>query len=75
MPVIRERQVTGGNGRNFSGREGWIYLAAEARSEAELAQGFGAALILLMLTAALFLGAYYLKGTFTKTWDQKDLMI
>jgi len=24
MPVIGERQVTGGNGRNFSGREGWI---------------------------------------------------
>jgi len=52
-----------------------FYLAAEARSETELAQGFGAALILLMLTAALFLGAYYLKSTFTKTWDPKDLMI
>ena len=52
-----------------------FFLAAEARSDAELAQGFGAALILLMLTAALFMGAYYLKSTFTKTWDQKDLLI
>ena len=52
-----------------------FFLAAEARSDAELAQGFGAALILLMLTAALFMGAYYLKSTFTKTWDPKDLLI
>jgi phosphate transport system permease protein len=52
-----------------------FYLASEARSEAELAKGFGAALILLFLTAALFLGAYYLKGTVTKSWDQKDLLI
>jgi len=52
-----------------------FYLASEAKSEAELAQGFGAALILLVLTAALFLGAYYLKGTVTKSWDQKDLLI
>jgi len=52
-----------------------FFLAAEARSDAELAQGFGAALILLMLTAALFLGAYYLKSTFTKTWDPKNLSI
>jgi phosphate transport system permease protein len=52
-----------------------FFLAAEARSEAELAQGFGAALILLLLTAALFLGAYYLKSTFAKTWDQQNLSI
>jgi phosphate transport system permease protein len=52
-----------------------FYLAAEARSEAELAQGFGAALILLILTGALFLGAYYLQSTFSRTWDQKRLII
>jgi phosphate transport system permease protein len=52
-----------------------FYLAAQARSEAELAQGFGAALILLLLTAALFLGAYYLQRTFSKAWDQEDLLI
>ena len=52
-----------------------FFLAAEARSDAELAQGFGAALILLMLTAALFMGAYYLKSTFTKTWNPRDLSI
>ena len=52
-----------------------FYLAAEARSEAELAQGFGAALILLILTGALFLGAYYLQSTFSKAWDQKKLVI
>ena len=52
-----------------------FYLASEARSEAELAQGFGAALILLLLTATLFLGAYYLKGTVTKLWEQKGLQI
>jgi phosphate transport system permease protein len=52
-----------------------FYLAAEARSDAELSQGFGAALILLLLTAALFMGAYYLKSTFTKAWDHKDLLI
>jgi phosphate transport system permease protein len=43
-----------------------FYLASEARSEAELVQGFGAAVVLLLLTAALFLGAYYLKGTVSK---------
>jgi len=52
-----------------------FYLAAEARSEAELAQGFGAALILLILTGALFLGAYYLQSTFSKTWDRKKLAL
>lgn len=52
-----------------------FYLAAEARSEAELAQGFGAALVLLLLTAALFMGAYYLQSTLTKAWNQKDLLI
>jgi phosphate transport system permease protein len=52
-----------------------FYLAAQARSEAELAQGFGAALVLLLLTAALFLGAYYLQRTFSKTWDRKNLLI
>jgi phosphate transport system permease protein len=52
-----------------------FYLAAEARSDAELAQGFGAALVLLLLTAALFLGAYYLQNTLAKAWKQKDLLI
>jgi len=52
-----------------------FYLASQARTEAELAKGFGAALILLLITAALFLGAYYLKSTVTKSWDQKDLLI
>ena len=52
-----------------------FYLAAEARSEAELSQGFGAALILLILTGALFLGAYYLQSTLSKAWDQKKLVI
>jgi phosphate transport system permease protein len=52
-----------------------FYLASEAKSDAELAQGFGAALILLVLTAALFLGAYYLKETVTKSWDHQDLLI
>lgn len=52
-----------------------FYLAAEARSEAELAQGFGAALILLILTGALFLGAYYLQSTLSKAWDRKKLAL
>jgi phosphate transport system permease protein len=52
-----------------------FYLASQARTEAELAKGFGAALILLIITAALFLGAYYLRSTVTKSWDQKDLLI
>ena len=50
-----------------------FFLAAEARSDVELAQGFGAALILLMLTAALFLVAYYLKSIFTKTCTEKPV--
>ncbi|MDD5642426.1 MAG: ABC transporter permease subunit [Syntrophales bacterium] len=52
-----------------------FYLAAEARSEAELAQGFGAALILLILTGALFLGAYYLQSTLSTAWDRKKLAL
>jgi phosphate transport system permease protein len=46
-----------------------FYLASEARSAAELAQGFGAALVLLLLTAVLFLGACYLKGIVSHSWD------
>ncbi len=52
-----------------------FYLAAEAKSEAELIRGFGASLVLLLLTAALFLGAYYLKANITKAWNSKNLMV
>lgn len=47
------------------------YLAAEHRSAAELDRGFGAALVLLGLTALLFLWAYGLQRTFARRWDRR----
>ncbi|HOV87040.1 MAG TPA: phosphate ABC transporter permease PstA [Syntrophobacteraceae bacterium] len=44
------------------------YLAAEHRSQAELDQGFGAALVLLLLTGFLFLAAFFLHAKFEKRW-------
>jgi phosphate transport system permease protein len=44
------------------------YLAAEHRSAAELDQGFGTALVLLLLTGSLFLVAFFLHGRFEKRW-------
>lgn len=40
------------------------YLAAEYRTPGELDRGFGAALVLLILTSLLFLGARFLQRTF-----------
>lgn len=45
------------------------YLAAEHRSVAELNRGFGAALVLLVLTSVLFLGAYWLRRTVERKWS------
>ncbi len=44
------------------------YLAAEHRSQMELDQGFGAALVLLLLTGSLFLAASFLHVKFEKRW-------
>lgn len=43
------------------------YLAAEYRTPEELDRGFGAALVLLILTSLLFLGARFLQRTFHPT--------
>ncbi len=45
------------------------YLAAEHRNVAELNRGFGAAVVLLLLTAFLFLWAYGLQRAFARRWD------
>lgn len=45
------------------------YLAAEHRSLHELNRGFGAALVLLILTSTLFLGAYWLRRTVERKWS------
>lgn len=44
------------------------YLAAQFQSQAELAQGFGTALILLIQTTCLFLAAHYLRRTMERKW-------
>ncbi|SIN79102.1 PstA family ABC transporter permease [Halodesulfovibrio marinisediminis] len=44
------------------------YLAAQFQSQAELAQGFGTALILLIQTTCLFLLAHYLRRTMERKW-------
>lgn len=44
------------------------YLAAEHRNQAELDQGFGTALVLLLLTGSLFLAAFFLHAKFEKRW-------
>jgi phosphate transport system permease protein len=45
------------------------YLAAEHRDAAELAQGFGTALVLLMVTAALFGFSYWIERRAARGWD------
>ncbi|MEZ6852282.1 PstA family ABC transporter permease [Halodesulfovibrio aestuarii] len=44
------------------------YLAAQFQSQAELTQGFGTALILLLQTTCLFLVAHYLRRTMERKW-------
>jgi phosphate transport system permease protein len=44
------------------------YLAAEYRTPAELDRGFGAALLLLLLTATLFVSARLLQRAFEREW-------
>ena len=44
------------------------YLAAEYRTPAELDRGFGSALLLLLLTASLFLGASCLQRAVERQW-------
>lgn len=51
------------------------YLAAEHRTAGELAQAFGAALVLLLLTASLYAVAYGLHANIAKRWKQQSLMI
>jgi phosphate transport system permease protein len=42
------------------------YLAAEHRSEGELTQAYGAALVLMLLTGALYIVAYWLHATLVR---------
>jgi phosphate transport system permease protein len=51
------------------------YLAAEHRTAGELTQAFGAALVLLLLTASLYAIAYALHANIAKRWKQQSLMI
>jgi ABC-type phosphate transport system permease subunit len=44
------------------------YLAAEYRNPSELEQGFGTALVLLLVTGLLFLAAYFLRRHTEKRW-------
>lgn len=44
------------------------YVAAEHRTETELNQGFGAALVLLLMTAVLFWGASWLRTKVAGSW-------
>lgn len=44
------------------------YLAAEHQSRQQLNQGFATALVLLLLTAALFLAAFMLQRRFERRW-------
>ncbi len=51
------------------------FLAAEHRSPAELDRGFGAALVLLLLTSLLFLGAQRLHRAIERKWQHQDRTI
>jgi phosphate transport system permease protein len=51
------------------------YLAAEHRTAGELAQAFGAGLVLLLLTASLYAVAYGLHANIAKKWKPQSLMI
>jgi phosphate transport system permease protein len=48
------------------------YLAAEYRTPEELDRGFGAALVLLILTASLFLGAKFLRRAFQSAGHHRE---
>ncbi|MBN1443029.1 MAG: ABC transporter permease subunit [Planctomycetes bacterium] len=45
-------------------------LASEHRDRAELDEGFGCALVLLLLTAALFACAFWLQRSFERKWSR-----
>jgi phosphate transport system permease protein len=51
-----------------------FYLAAEHRTAGELAQAYGAALVLLLLTGSLYALAYGLHATLAKKWEQQTFM-
>jgi phosphate transport system permease protein len=51
------------------------YLAAQYRNAGELAQAFGTALVLLLLTASLYAVAYGLHAGIAKKWKQQSIMI
>ncbi|MCK9376863.1 MAG: ABC transporter permease subunit [Syntrophobacterales bacterium] len=51
------------------------FLAAEHRNPAELDRGFGTALVLLLLTSALYLGALRLHRAIERKWRHQDRMI
>lgn len=51
------------------------YLAAEHRTAGELAQAYGAALVLLLLTGSLYALAYWLHATLAKKWEPQSLML
>jgi phosphate transport system permease protein len=46
-----------------------FYLAAEYRTPEELDRGFGAALVLLLLTSLLFVGARLVQRAFERQWQ------
>jgi phosphate transport system permease protein len=52
-----------------------FYLAAEHRSAGELAQAYGAAFILLLLTGTLYAMAYWLHATLVNKWEQKNIVL
>lgn len=49
------------------------FIAAEHQSQADLDRGFGAALLLLFFTTALFLGAHKLRAAMDKRWKTGDI--
>lgn len=48
---------------------GIYYIAAEFRTPEDLNRGFGAALVLLLLTGVLFLGAHWLGRHLRRAWE------
>ena len=66
--IVRSSSAAAGQELALERAYGLYVLAAEYRNEEQLAQGFASALVLLLLTAGLLVGAHVLQRGMERRW-------